>query len=175
MTKVSSLGIDSRLMVNIGPEVMNRAVVSCIAVLRPIDAPSTVNKYGKVLSHSAILCNTKHEHVLIEYMNLNKVIVSRVGSLKNINETKDKTFKYKGFVFRYISELQKPKCKVTVGQIAHKMLDFMKKRKFDTFTHNCHHARYLTMKFYGMKSEDPYSIQKSVLFQGISDYFKRYQ
>lgn len=46
-------------------------------------------------------------------------------------------------------------------------------KKFDTFTHNCHYARYYTMKKYGMQSMNPKKAKRNILFQGIIDYFTR--
>ena len=173
MTKVCCASPDYGMRICVGPEVMERPILECGAVLRPLDCPSTIGKYGKVLAHSAILARTSKEYVLIEYMNVNLVLVNRVGNLK-WPKMKKEDFKYKGLIFKFISDVQEPKTSVTIREFAEKMVDYMKGHTFDTFTHNCHHARYLTMKYYGMHSEDPYSVKKSVLFQGIADYFKRY-
>ena len=174
MTKVYSASPENGMRICVGPEVMNRKIIECIAVLRPLDTPSTYYKYGKVLSHSAVLCRTKYEYVLIEYMNVNLVLINRVGCFKDKNGNLGDSFFYHGYSFNYVSTLQKPSKDVTIGLFAEKMVHYMEGKPFDTFTHNCHHARYLTMKHFGMKSDDPYNIKYNVLFQGVVDYFKPY-
>ncbi|OHT15426.1 hypothetical protein TRFO_42502 [Tritrichomonas foetus] len=174
MTKVYSTQPDNGMKICVSKEVMSRQIVSCVAVLRPLDCPSTSTKYGKVLSHSAVLIRTEKEFVMVEYMNVCKVLINRVGCLKKDEDISGDNFIYRGYLHKFISTVQHPKCPVTVREFAEKMVDIMKDRKFDTFTHNCHHARFLTMKHYGMRSEDPYNIKRNVLFQGIVDYFKKY-
>lgn len=111
---------------------------------------------------------------MVEYMNVNLVLINKVGCFKDKKGDLGDSFLYHGFVFYYVSTLQRPVKPVTIRQFATKMVNYMKDREFDTFTHNCHHARYLTMKHYGMISDDPYNIKRNVLFQGVVDYFKDY-
>ncbi|KAH0792599.1 hypothetical protein GPJ56_003433 [Histomonas meleagridis] len=171
MAKVTCRGANLQLRCNVSKEVMNHEIVSAISVVRPLDCPCTNTKYGKVLSHSGVIVRTKYEDLLIEYMNESAVYINLVGKY----DPNAKSFQFRYYTFRQNpEEVQKPKRKVTVSEFAEKMADFMKGHTFDTFSHNCHHARYLTMKYYGMKTEDPYSNSHSVLYQGILDYFKRY-
>lgn len=174
MTRVHCAAPPNGMIISVGPEVLRRRIVQCVAVLRPLDVPSTNYKYGKVLSHSAVLCRTTKEFVMVEYMNISKVLVNLVGSFKDKDGDLGETFFYHGFTFHYISPPLQPKKRVTINEFATKMVEFMKDRTFDTFTHNCHHARYLTMKHFGMKTEDPYNIKRNVLFQGVADYFTNY-
>ena len=171
MARVYSISHDPRLHCNVSKAVLDHEILTASAVIRPLDVPSTNTKYGLVLSHSGVMVQTKYEDVLIEYMNESAVYINLVATYKPDQEE----FYYRYYKFRHNpKEVQKPKKKVTVGEFALKMAEFMKGKTFDTFTHNCHHARYLTMKFYGMKTSDPYANPHSVLFQGILDFFRHY-
>lgn len=174
MTKIYSSTPKDGLRTCVGPEVMKRKVLNCAAVLRPLEIPSTLWKYGRVLSHSAILCITKKEHVLIEYTSTNLVHVNLIGGFANKESEIGPYFEYRGFIFHYMSPIQQPKKDITVRDLSLKMASYMCKKPYDVFTNNCHQARYLTMKHYGMKSHDPYNIKYNILFQGVADYFTKY-
>lgn len=171
--RIHAINLIPGLRCCVGPEVLNRKILFVAAVLRPLNVPSTSWKYGKVLSHSACLCQTKREFVLIQYMNASLVYLDLVGSI-NPN-LKEKTFTFKGFHFHFMTHFQQPKKIITIKEYAMKMFDFMKDHSYNVFTHNCHHARYLIMNYYGMESENPYTIKKNVLFQGVADYFHVYK
>ncbi|OHT11821.1 hypothetical protein TRFO_18612 [Tritrichomonas foetus] len=172
MSKTYCANTNLLLKVNVGPEIMNKKIITVTPVIRPLDIASTHNKLGRVLSHSGVLLKTNREYLMVEYMSENKVLVNKVGSLK-----KDKdTFLYHTYNWcRDKYPPQKPKDDITVKEFAEKMADFMKNKNFDTFCHNCHHARYLTMKHYGMKTDDPFNNKRNVLFQGFVDYFRYYK
>lgn len=174
MTKIYSNAPKDGLRCCIGPEVMNRKLLECAAVLRPLDVPSTFWKYGKILSHSAVLCITKKEYVLVEFSSTNMVHINKIGGFQRKESEIGPYFEYRGFIFHYITPLQKPKKNITIRDFALKMASFACKKPYDVFTNNCHQARYSTMKYYGMKSHDPYNIKINILFQGFADYFTDY-
>jgi hypothetical protein len=66
---------------------------------------------------------------------------------------------------------KRPTVRVTVGEFAHAMATFMRPKPFAICTRNCHHARYWTMKKFGMKTKNPESEQRNMFFQGFADYF----
>ena len=85
-----------------------------------------------------------------------------------------KEFVFKKYHFTVENfEIQHPDRKVTVREFTNKMIEYTKDAPFDTFTHNCHHARYDTMRFYGMDSENPDTNKYNFLYQGFIDYFKK--
>ncbi|KAK8841037.1 hypothetical protein M9Y10_027874 [Tritrichomonas musculus] len=174
MTKIYSNAPKNGLRCCIGSEVMNRKLIECAAVLRPLDVPSTFWKYGKILSHSAVLCKTKKEHVLVEYSSTNMVHINAIGGFQDKESEIGPYFEYRGFIFHYVSPMQKPNKSITIRDFALKMASYACKKQYDVFTNNCHQARYLTMKHYGMKSHDPYNIKVNILFQGFADYFSEY-
>ncbi|KAK8836738.1 hypothetical protein M9Y10_037255 [Tritrichomonas musculus] len=71
------------------------------------------------------------------------------------------------------SESQIPEREVTHNTLANTMANCMAGKKYDTFTHNCHIARYKTLKKYGMKSINPNRIKKDVIHQRFIDFFLR--
>lgn len=171
MARVHSISHDPRLHCNVSKAVLEHEILYASAVVRPLDVPSTNTKYGLVLSHSGVMVRTAHEDVLVEYMNESAVYINLVATYRPDQEE----FVYRYYRFRQNpNEVQRPKRRVTVGEFAVRMAEFMKGKTFDTFTHNCHHARYLTMKYYGMRTTDPYASRHSVFAQGIADFFKRY-
>ena len=157
-----------RLMVT--PDVHNAEIINCVPVRRPLDVPSTIIKLGKVLSHSGCVCKTTRGYVLIEYMSSNQVFVSKVYNYQNgMHE-----FNFKKYHFILDDDKpQEPKEKCTVRQFAEKMIEYTKNKQFDTFSHNCHHARYDTMNFYGMKSDNPDAGKFNLFYQGFVDYFTK--
>lgn len=174
MTKVYSSAPKDGLRNCVGKEIMKKDIKQCVAVLRPLDVPSTLWKYGRVLSHSAVLCTTKKDHILIEYTSTNLVHINKIGGFKEEKSEIGPCFEYRGFIFHYISPFQVPKKRITIRDFALKMADYMCCKPYDVFTHNCHQARFFTMKYYGMKSHDPCNIKYNILFQGIADYFTNY-
>ena len=125
--------------------------------------------YGEVLSHSAALCVTSQGAFLVEFMWDNIVYVKKLDNYKSGQD-----FDFEGFHFIYDSYIiQVPQMPVTVKMFATTMAIFMAGKKFDVFTHNCHHARYYTMKRYGMQSKNPKKVKRNILYQGIVDFFFR--
>lgn len=156
-----------RLMVT--PDVYDAEIINVVPVRRPLDVPSTLSKLGKVLSHSGCVAKTTRGYVLIEYMSFNQVWVSKVNNYKNGMHEFD--FKKYHFILDD-DEPQTPNERITVRQFTEKMISYTSYKQFDTFSHNCHHARYDTMKFYGMKSDNPDAGKYNLFYQGFIDYFK---
>lgn len=148
---------------------LENIIIECSAVRRPLYIPSMLEIYGEVLSHSAALCTTERGSFLIEFMSDNIVYIKKVDGYIS-----QKNFDFDGHHFIHDSiEIQKPQVIVTIKRFAISMANFMAGKKFDTFVHNCHHARYYTMKKYGMSSKNPKKIKRNILFQGIADFFFR--
>lgn len=85
-----------------------------------------------------------------------------------------KEFDFKKYHFKLdIVDPQTPNQPVTVKEFTEKMIEFTKDKAFDTFSHNCHHARYDTMRFYGMKSDNPDAGKYNLFYQGFVDYFRK--
>ena len=144
-------------------------ILDCSAVRRPLFIPSMLEIYGEVLSHSAALCVTSQGAFLVEFMWDNIVYVKKLDNYKSGQD-----FDFEGFHFIYDSYIiQVPQMPVTVKMFATTMAIFMAGKKFDVFTHNCHHARYYTMKRYGMSSKNPKKVKRNILYQGIVDFFFR--
>ena len=170
MTKIHSANQNPRLRLMISRNIFDEEVEYVIPVRRPLDVPSTMLKLGKVLSHSGCIVTTKnHWTLLVEYMSANQIFVSQVYNYK----IGMKEFDFKKYHFTVDQDPQKPDRPITVREFALKMIDFTKDAPFDTFTHNCHHARYDTMRFYGMKSDNPDSGKYNMFYQGFIDYFNK--
>lgn len=169
MPKVCAANINPKFRVSVSKDIMNEQIIGCIAVRRPLAIPGAMNVIGEALSHSSVIAMTRKIPILIEYMNTSQVYISYC----KVYERGCKSFQHNGFTFIVESPEQVPRDAVTVSQFAEKMQDFMKNGKFDTFVHNCHIARYKTMKYYGMKSKNPDSCNHNFFFQGWVDYFKR--
>lgn len=169
MTKVHSTCKNKFLRLMVTPDVYNAQILTVVPVRRPLDVPSTLVKIGKVLSHSACACKTTKGYVLIEYMSANQVFVSKLHNFENGMSEFD--FKKYHFVLDDVTP-QEPNQKITVKDFTEKMIEFTKDKEFNTFTHNCHHARYDTMKFYGMTSDNPDAGKYNLFYQGFVDYFK---
>ena len=139
------------------------------AVRRPIDTPATRHKLGIVLSHSGCICVTKSGAVvLVEYMWGSKVHVQLCDTYRE-----GENFVFERLTFVHDTQKrQSPSTTVTVREFAQTMADFMRGKSFATYTHNCHQARYVTMKRYGMESKNPDMFRRNVFFQGLIDYFK---
>lgn len=97
----------------------------------------------------------------------NKVYVKKV---ENYNPSQDFDFEGNHFIHD-TSEQQIPNKPVTVRRIAISMANFMNGKKYDSFTHNCHIARYFVMKKYGMKSDNPRKAKRNIFFQGFYYFF----
>lgn len=170
MARVHALGLCPDFRSTIGSDLMNQQVKYVFGVKRPLDTPCTDRKIGIVLSHAGIMCVTEqNQNVLIEYMFGSKVYISECTSYKMGED-----FVYKGLPFVHTTtNVQGPNCPVTVREMAQSMADIMRGRSFETYTHNCHQARYLTMKKYGMKSINPRAEGVNVFFQGLLDFYQK--
>lgn len=154
---------------SVGPEIMGQSIKTVTAVRRPLDCPGTNTKFGFVLSHSGVMIRTtKHVNVLVEYMSENKVLVQKMPQIKIV----DNRFNYRHYTFTIDSPEQEPKENITVRDFAMQMIEYMKDKPFETFTHNCHQARFYTMRRFGMKSPQPSRGAGNLLFQGVIDYFR---
>lgn len=148
---------------------MDAVVLKCFPVRRPLSIPSIKKKIGDVLSHSSVLCVTAGDSYIIEYMYNNTVYIKKVR-----NYIPGQDFDFEGHHYIHdIYEPQIPERMVTVRRIAISMANFMTGKKYDTFTHNCHMARYFVMKKYGMKSDNPRRAKRNIFFQGFVDFFSR--
>lgn len=170
MARVHGLGLDPEFRSTIGSELMDAKVKYVFGVKRPLDTPCTDTKVGIVLSHAGIVCVTENgANILIEYMFGSKVYISNCTTYKM-----GENFVYKGLPFVHTTTaLQSPNKPVTIREISRSMADIMRGRNFETYTHNCHEARYLTMKKYGMKSINPKAEGTNVFFQGLVDFFQK--
>ena len=154
MNGISSEGIDE--------QELNRQIVECYSVRRPLNIPSIVKNYGKVLSHSAILaCSVEDDGTyLIDYMSDDMVYIRKVENCK-----KGEEFTYENLKYIYDDKKpQTPNKKVTLIKLANLMVKFMKNEHFSTWSHK-------VLKRYGMESEDPYQNDINIFFQGFKDYF----
>ena len=168
MTLIYPKRANPSLKCNVRPEIMSLEILGVVPVRRPLDVPSANRKYGKVLSHSGVIAKTRKVYVLIEYMCDSMVYVS---ICPGYHEGED-VFYYRHYTFNHDDlKWQVPNQKVTIREFALQMIEEMKGAKFDTFTHNCHHARYRTMLHYGMKSDDPDGCGTNLFFQGFIDFF----
>lgn len=170
MTKVHAAGSHPFLRCEVLPDVLQAKVLDVVPVRRPLDVPSTLTKFGKVLSHSGCVARTEKGFVMIEYMSTNQVYITRVYHFT----PGCKEFNTKKYHFILDNPTpQVPVVPVTVGEFANKMVEYTKDKEFNTFTHNCHHARYDTMKYYGMISDNPDAGEYNIFYQGFVDYFSR--
>ena len=169
MTKIHAINQNPRLRLMVTRDIFDDEIECVIPVRRPLDVPSTMLKLGKVLSHSGCIVKTKNKgYLLVEYMSANQIFVSQVYNYR----IGMKEFDFKKYHFTVDGDKpETPNKTITVREFALKMIDFTKDAPFDTFTHNCHHARYDTMRFYGMKSDNPDSGKYNMLYQGVLDYF----
>lgn len=150
-------------------EELNRQIIECYPVRRPLNIPSIIKNYGKVLSHSAILACSQEDDgtYLIDYMDDDYVHVRKVKNCK-----KGEEFVFENLKYIYDDRKpQRPNKNVSLKRLATLMMKYMKNEKFSTWSHNCHEARYMVMKRYGMESEDPYQNDINIFFQGFVDYF----
>lgn len=157
----------ARVKALINENELEYVIIQCYAVKRPIAIPSIKHTIGKVLSHSGVICITEKDAFLIEYMYDCCVYIKRV---ENYSPGVDFDFEN----FHYVHDDQKPQKPdriVTLKRFAISMANFMKGKKFETFTHNCHMARYFTMKKYGMISDNPRKAKRNIFFQGWFDFF----
>ena len=154
---------------DIDEQELNRKIVQCYPVRRPLNIPSVVRNYGKVLSHSAILACSEEDDgtYLIDYMSDDFVYIRKVKNCK-----KGEEFMFEDLKYIYDDKKpQTPNKEVTLQRLGALMVHYMKNEHFSTFSHNCHEARYKVMKKYGMESEDPYQNEINIFFQGFRDYF----
>lgn len=156
------------LKCNVGPDEMASKIIYTAAVRRPLAMPSTGQMYGKVLCHCSVLARTTTGYYIIEYMNDNYVHVTRINTYRP-----GRNFYFHNYYFIHDKpvEPQYPVKPVTIKEFAESMIDLMRPKKFDTFTHNCIQARFLTMRKFGMPSDDPMKGKRCIFFQGFFDYF----
>lgn len=153
---------------NLAPEEMSSTIIYTAAVRRPLALPSTGQMYGRVLCHCSVLARSTTGYYIIEYMNDNYVHVTRINTYRP-----GQNFYFHNYLFIHDKpvEPQFPKLPVTVKEFSESMIEFMKQKTFDTFTHNCIQARFLTMRKFGMPSDDPKMANRCIFFQGFFDYF----
>lgn len=163
--KVHAVLDHQKIKYNCSREERASRVIYCTAVRRPLDIPSTWNVYGMVLCHAGLVAKTETGYYLIEYMNDNFVHATRAN-----NYSVGNNFKFQGFV--WIHDDPEPSfatTAVTLEELCMEMIKIMGGKKFNTFTHNCLNARYLTMKRFGMKSHDPMNWKRVIFLQGWYD------
>jgi hypothetical protein len=169
MAKIHAIGANPEFRQLVGPEIMEQVITEVAAVRRTLQVSSTVDKLGLTLSHSGcVLITDGGAYVLIEYMWGGLTYISlcptyRPGQLR---------FKYRDMIFVH-DEIRPytPTVRVTVREFAMSMAAFMRGKPFAVCTHNCHHARYWTMKKYGMITKNPEAEPRNMFFQGFVDYF----
>lgn len=181
MPKISSsISKKQMLRIFIGPEILHAPIVHAYSVRRGLDYPFIRNKYGDVISHSAIVVTTKNFPVLIEYMDDSHVYVTEC---KNFSDSKE-SFQQRMFLFHIDSLNSKipinpnfPKQEITVMEVATRMCDIMGGHQFRLISHNCHMARILTLKYYGINSGDGFRHTKkhTLLGLGFKDLVRKYQ
>lgn len=158
-----------QLDVQISEEEMDLFILECFAVRRPLYIPSIVDTVGEVLSHSAVVAVCSQGSYLIEYMNDSTVHVKRCPTY-----VRSGSFQFEGLTFVHDDPApQQPNRPVTIRRFSVSMMNYMSGKTFDTFTHNCHIARFLTMKKYGMVSDNPRRAKRNIVFQGFMDFFHR--
>ena len=166
--RVSAKNLKPMFKCNISPEELSSKVISAIAVRRPLAIPGASDCYGEVLCHSACVVRTYTGYYVVEYMSDNYVHCNRCSKYKRANED----FVFQGYT--YIHDDQKPSYTpkdITLETFCMGMVNIMKGKPFNTFTHNCLQARYLTMKKFGMKSSDPLNSNRCIFFQGWIDLY----
>lgn len=169
MARVAAWSAYPGLKVNIPPEVMSSQIIGAVTVRRPLDNPIMNKRYGKALSHTGVAVRTFFGFVLIEYTYDSCVHVNMIPRF----ESGKRVFHIQYYEFVCDSEqLQVPDRVVNVRCFAVTMYELMSGRKYSLFHHNCHVARYETMKYFGMMSDDPRSEHKSLIVQGMIDMSK---
>ena len=158
-----------RLDIQINDEEMDQFILECYAVRRPLYVPSIVDTIGEVLSHSAVIVVCPQGNYIVEYMNDSIVHIKKCDTY-----VKSENFQYEGLPFVHDDPKSQSPCRpVTIRRFSSSMANFMAGKQFDTFSHNCHIARYLTMKKYGMTSNNPRKAKRNIFFQGFMDFFHR--
>lgn len=153
---------------NCSREERQSLIIYCVAVRRPLAIPSTLTIYGRVLCHAGLVAKTEAGYYVIEYMNDNFVHVTRLNKYEV-----GQNFTFQGFT--WVHDDPEPSFATTnviLEEFCTSMATIMSERKFNTFTHNCLNARYLTMKKYGMKSQDPMNWKRVIFLQGWFDFFQ---
>lgn len=169
MVKIAPANPYPGLKVNIPPEVMSSEIIGAVTVRRGLDNPIMNSKYGKALSHTGVAVRTFFGFVLIEYTYDSAVHLNMIPRF----EPGKRVFHIQYYEFVCDSaEMQVPNRIVNVKTFAFTMRELMSGRKYSLFHHNCHIARYETMKYYGMISDDPRSEHKSLIVQGMIDLSK---
>ncbi|OHS94111.1 hypothetical protein TRFO_11392 [Tritrichomonas foetus] len=165
--RVGAKGLKFMFKCNVCPEECQSRVISSIAVRRPLAIPGAAKCYGEALCHSACVVRTTTGYYVVEYMSDNFVHCNRCPKY-----VPQKNFKFQGFLWIHDdldpSYTQK---NFTLERFCLGMVDIMKGQPFNTFTHNCLQARYLTMKKFGMKSADPLNYKRCIFYQGWFDFY----
>lgn len=170
MTKVDCILQNELLRSSVCTEVLDSEIDIVVPVYRPLDIPNFKEVYGTVLSHSGMICTTVYGPVLVEFMNTNQIFIYMAPDFS----LDRRDFRVKHFYYHWHGdEPQHPNKKVTIRQFCEKMTEFTVQAEFNTFTHNCHHARNYVMQKYGMHSIDPDVGTHNTLFQGVIDYVRR--
>ncbi|KAK8841134.1 hypothetical protein M9Y10_027334 [Tritrichomonas musculus] len=166
--RVGSKEIKSMFKCNVGPDERASKVISSVAVRRPLAIPGASQVYGQVLCHAGCVIKTTTGFYLVEYMSDNYVHCNRCSKYKPRRD-----FIFQGFL--WIHDDIDPSYTVqivTLEQFCIGMIEIMKEKQYDTFTHNCLHARYLTMKKFGMVSSDPLNYKRCIFLQGWHDLYE---
>lgn len=165
--RVGSKGIKPGFKCNVSPEERASKIICSIAVRRPLAIPGASQVYGQVLCHSGCVVTTTTGHYVVEYMSDNYVHCNRCNKYKP-----RENFVFQGFL--WIHDDLDPSFTdqdVSLEQFCLGMAAIMKGKSFDTFTHNCLQARYLTMKKFGMMSADPLNYKRCIFLQGWHDLY----
>ena len=169
MPKSATSDYPAKISSTLSEKELECQILQCYPVRRPLDIPSITDIYGDVLSHSAILGVSSSGSFLIEFMADNIVYVKKVH-----NYVIGEDFVFNGLKYIHdCSDSQSPEKEITLSTLANTMANCMAGKKFDTLTHNCHIARYRTLKTFGMKSNNPNRVKKDIIHQGFIDLFFR--
>ncbi|KAK8875868.1 hypothetical protein M9Y10_006043 [Tritrichomonas musculus] len=167
--RTGSKGIKYMLKCNVGPDERTSKVISSVAVRRPLAIPGACQVYGQVLSHSGCVVKTTTGFYLVEYMSDNFVHCNRCSKYKEQND-----FIFQGYLWIHDDANSSTTNKdITLETFCLAMINIMKEKPYDTFTHNCFQARYLTMKKFGMESSDPLNFKRCIFFQGWHDLYEK--
>jgi hypothetical protein len=170
MAKIHAIGANPEFRQLVGPDVMDQVISEVAAVRRTLDTPATFDKLGLVLSHpGCVLITEAKAYVLIEYMWGGLTYISLCSTYLRGSPT----FTYQKMIFVHDDvNPYVPTTRVTVREFAMTMASLMRGKPYAICTHNCHHARYWTMKKLGMIIKNPESEPLNMFFQGWVDYFK---
>ncbi|OHS95998.1 hypothetical protein TRFO_37838 [Tritrichomonas foetus] len=167
--RVAANFVVPQLKCNVSSEEFSSKIISSVAVRRPLAIPAASKVYGNVLCHSGCVVKTTTGYYVVKYMFDNFVHVNRCNKY-----IPGKNFTFQGFLWIHDDPNSSyTKKKVTLRQFANGMVQLMKGHNFNTFTHNCLQARYLTMKKFGMTSVDPLNDKRCIFLQGWFDFYSK--